>query len=263
MYSIFPFTIVGMRQYPRIGIGNMSIQSSLYYCAFMMLVYFRPFNTTLNSIYAFLFISAILLTITNTGIIVVSVSSFIFLFSKNTRKIIMPVYIFGFFLLVIIFIKFHNEIAFFVDLLARRLNEINNLINQLFSPNKDIFVSSSLGFRERQIGYFLNHLTIYDIPFGSGEFTLSKKGLEILENFYFSLFHDFGLAGLLIFASILFRLLIIAFLDLLNNRDIFGINMLIGFCIYGATLSFVSHYSMSCLFMLVFYMAYFRQHCNV
>jgi hypothetical protein len=249
-----------MRQFPRIGIGNMSIQSALYYCAFILLLKYQPFARYINIAFAFLLILAILLTITNTGIATVGISSFLLLFSKKSRKIIIPVYLTGIVILVCIITKYRKELDFFINLLVNRLNELERLANKLFFIRHTGFVSSSLGFRERQIEYFLKNLTIYDIPFGSGSFTLSKNALEIIENFYFSLFHDFGISGLFILVFALFKPLKIALFDLLKNKDVMGITLLFGFCLYGITLSFVGNYSMSCLFMLTFYMIYFSHY---
>lgn len=241
----------------RVGLGNMSVQTGIYFSAFLLTFYFQPFATKFrNAVAIFLFIIAIILSVTSTGIVSLLLALVCFLFDKRTKRKSIMIILFSSICIITIVIIYYDKFEPFFKYFWKKAEEFWDLFINLFNKKNHVTKSSSFGAREKQIAKFKESLTLDNCIFGFGYFSQTT---EMIENGYYAVFHDYGLYGLGIMLLILIRHGIWALIDFFKNKSILRIISVLGVCLYCVTLSVAIIPSMATAFMILFYYSFYEE----
>lgn len=254
VYFFFPWIITRYNLANRVGLGNMSIQSGVYCCAYILCLFFWPYKTTItNYVVLFVLFAGILLSVCSTGIIAVLISTIAFSFEKRTRKrslIILFVIIMG---CAIVVIKYYTILAAFFEYFWMKAEHVFDLIGNLFAEKKHTTKSASFHARELQIKNVLeNHNAVIDRFFGHGFFSITDESIFI-ENTYFALYFDCGIYGLAVLASIIMVMGIKSLRFFVRNKTFLGLISLMTFLLFMTTLDISIGPGLSSAFVILFW----------
>ena len=109
VFLFFPSLIVRYNLENRVGLGNMSVQSGLYCCAYFLCLYYFPYRRKIiNWISIFVLLIGVLLSVSSTGIFSALIGTILFLFDKRTCKRGAIIFIVGCVLSMIVVIKYYS-----------------------------------------------------------------------------------------------------------------------------------------------------------
>jgi hypothetical protein len=277
-FLMFAFTLIIYYQFPhliekkyyikRVGLGNPSIQSGLFFAAFILCVYYRPFKLVVNIVFTITFIIGIVLSVSSTALLAFVFACFLFMFNKYQRKfitLILLASVITFSLLVLYYWDFFEPVF---QYFLFRLDELTQLLAKYITLSSERTESGSFHTRENQISLFFYNLELrpIDAIFGNGTFTvLSQRYSDLLlsnhsiENLYISIFHDYGIVGLILLFYVLLKFYIRAFFSFIKKGKTIQLVVVTSFCFYGVPLVVFYMFNLSCIFMFLFYWFFERK----
>lgn len=257
VYFCTPDLIVKYKLENRIGLGNMSIQSGIYCCAYFLCLYFFPFKKNLfNLLYIFILLAGIVLSVCSTGILSMIVGTFLFLMDKKTRKrsllIIIVIVTIGLYAIIRYYTLFSSFFVYF----EMKAEHVIDLINNLFSEKKHETKSASFHARELQIENVLkNHNALIDRFFGHGYFSITDTKI-FLENTYYAVYFDCGFFGIVLMAIILLQSCLKALKLWIKEKKYIGIVAIISLCFFMTTLDISIGPAISSSFIFFLYIIF-------
>lgn len=257
VYFFFPGIIIKYTIENRIGLGNMSIQSGVYCCAYILCIYFFPYKKKLtNYLMLFLLFAGILISVCSTGIISVLLITIAFVFEKQTRKRSLVVLTFVALVCTIIVIKYFDVLFSFFDYFWMKAEQVFDLVGNLFAEKKHTTKSASFHARELQIKNVMeNHNDLIDRFFGHGFFSITDKSIFI-ENTYYALYFDCGIYGIIVLVLIIFSILKKSLILFFRKKSFLGIVSLISFLFFMTTLDISIIPGLSSAFAILFYIIF-------
>lgn len=260
VYFLFPGIIVRYNLANRIGLGNMSIQSGVYCCAYILCLYFFPYRKILvNYLALFALFAGILLSVCSTGIVSVLLITMLSLFEKKTRK--RSLFIFFVILLVctVIVIKYFKFFFAFFDYFWMKAEHVFDLVGNLFAEKKHTTKSASFHARELQIENVMkNHNELINRFFGHGFFSITDTSIFI-ENTYFAIYFDCGFYGLFVLASIIFDIGVKSLVLFIRNKTFLGFSSFAIFLLFMTTLDISIGPGLSSAFAILFYCVFLEK----
>ena len=187
----------------RICVGNPSMLSVLYVCAFAFCLYYEPFrNRILNLFVTMLLLLAAVATVTSTAFIAIGVVFVLTFFNKKyTYKWGLILGIGTLFILLLIVVLHVNLISFYKLFLAK-FDEVKIVVAKYLDIESSVKSDyHSFDIREAQIQRFKDNLEFSSIFFGDGIFSMYDQYAYMIENTYIAIFRDFGILGILVFAG--------------------------------------------------------------
>lgn len=254
VYFLFPGIIVRYNLANRVGLGNMSIQSGVYCCAYILCLYFFPYRKKFAN-YAVLFIlfAGILLSVCSTGIVSVLLITMLSSFEKKTRKRSLFILFAILLICTLIVIKYFKFFFAFFDYFWMKAEHVFDLVGNLFAEKKHTTKSASFHARELQIENVMkNHNALIDRFFGHGFFSITDKSIFI-ENTYFAIYFDCGFYGLAVLASIVLDIGIKSLVIFIRNKTFLGFASLAIFLLFMTTLDISIGPGLSSAFAILFY----------
>lgn len=244
----------------RIGLGNMSVQSGMYLCGFILCFYYFPFKENcINWFCSITLLIGILLSVCSTGILCAVCVLVLFLFDKKTRKksfsllLLLTIGIYFFIL------KYYSLFETFIDYFSSKLEDLIDLLLNSFTgeSNKPV-KSDSFSARDKQIEYMLlyNNKPI-DYIFGHGYFSVLIQE-EMIENGYYDLYFSCGIYGIIVLIFIYLKYGIKSIKFFFINHNILGLCSLLSLVLFMVTL--VVH--MLCPLLLSFIILFYFVFCD-
>lgn len=257
VYFLFPGLIVRYNLANRVGLGNMSIQSGVYCCAYILCIYFFPYKKKLiNYLVLFLLFAGILISVCSTGIISVLLITIVFLFEKRTRKRSLIVLMFIALVCTVVVIKYFDILFSFFDYFWMKAEHVFDLVGNLFSEKKHTTKSASFHARELQIQNVMeNHNDLIDRFFGHGFFSITDESIFI-ENTYFALYFDCGIYGIIVLFLIILSIAKKSLILFFKKKSFLGVVSLITFLLFMTTLDISIGPGLSSAFVILFYIIF-------
>ena len=238
----------------RVGLGNMSIQTGIYFSSFVLTLYYKPFKSNLkNGLAIFLLIVAILLSVTSTGVVCLLIALIGFLFDTRTKKTSFVLLLIFLLLITVVVVIFFDKFESFFSYFFKKADEFWDLFINIFNQENHKTKSSSFRARERQIASFKESLTLDNCIFGFGYFSQTT---EMIENGYFAILHDFGIYGLGIMLFILIWHGMLGLIDFFKYKSVLKIISVIGLSLYCVTLNVAIVPSIATSFVILFYYSF-------
>lgn len=257
VYVFFPYLIVNKFFSNRIGLGNMSIQSGIYLISYILTLYYSPFKHKFFNIFIpIIFLIAIVTTVTSTGIVTAIFTNVLLIFDRKTRRRTMIVFFIALIMIIIFCVIFQDYLTLMIKLLFEKYDEfLDLLLNKLRYNSGHKTKSISFHAREKQIEVLKKNLSYSNIIFGFGYFSqLSDR--ELIENTYYSIIHDYGFYGLVVFFSIIIGNIFIAAKALFMDKNYFKIIVIGCYLLFATTLNITICLNLSISFILLFYFAF-------
>lgn len=257
VYFFFPQLIVKYNIENRVGLGNMSIQSGLYCCAYFLCVYYFPLRRTIsNYICIFLLLAGIALSVCSTGILSLIAGTLILAFDKRTSKRSFFIMILLALICIYAVIKYYTLFSAFFDYFEMKAEHVIDLVGNLFSEKKHTTKSVSFHARELQIENVLkHHNALIDRFFGHGFFSISDEKIFI-ENTYYAIYFDCGFFGIFMLVFILIQIGIKALKLIKKKKSAIGVVAIAAFCFFMTTLDISIVPAISTSFVFLFYVVF-------
>lgn len=255
VFLFFPSLIVRYNIENRFGLGNMSVQSGLYCCAYFLCLYYFPYKRKIiNWISIFILLIGILLSVSSTGIFSALIGTVLFLFDKRTRKRSAIVFIVVCILSMIVVIKYYSFISGFVDYFVGKWRDALDLaVSFLSGQYQGKSESVSFHARELQISNFMNnHNDLIYRFFGHGFFSITDRDIFI-ENTYFALYFDCGIFGIILLTILILKLSFKAMELWFKKGTYLGIASIISWLFFMTTLDISILPPISTAFVFLFY----------
>jgi hypothetical protein len=239
-------------------LGNPSIQSSIYFVSLVLCIQYEPFGKIVNIIVPIIFIIAILLTVTSTAIIAILLFLLLLLFDKSKRAIAIDILAIGFLCVVIVIFLYGDKLKLMLDFFLQKWDELIQLMEKAFFSSDVRTESSSFNVREIRIQKFLINLRPINILFGDGKFGINYPK-ETIENLYFSVFHDYGIVGLIFLIGVLVKAFFSSIYNFIKTRKVVQLIAVLSFSVYGITLIPIIAFNMAGMFVLLFYFSFWTE----
>lgn len=254
VYFFFPGLIIKYNLENRVGLGNMSIQSGVYCCAYILCIYFFPYKKKFTNYLAlFLLFFGVLVSVCSTGIISALLITISFTFEKRTRKRSLVVLSCVALICTVIVIKYFDILFSFFDYFWMKAEHVFDLVGNLFAEKKHTTKSASFHARELQIQNVMeNHNDLIDRFFGHGFFSITDESIFI-ENTYYALYFDCGIYGIIVLSLIIFSILKKSLILLFRRKSFLGIVSLTTFLLFMTTLDISIGPGLASAFAVLFY----------
>lgn len=262
VYFFLPSLISKYNIENRVGLGNMSVQSGMYLCAYILCFYYFPFkNKKRNWFCIFVLLLGILLSVCSTGIISTIFVTILFLFEKNTRKRSFTIFLFAIILLIIVIFRYYSLLKPFMDYFKGKADDVIDLFINFFNGdygNKTI-KSNSFNAREIQIQNMLlyNNKPI-DYLFGHGYFSVIIPH-EMVENGYYEVYFSCGFFGVITLALLTLKYGFISLKLFFRNNSVIGICALGTVLLFMVTLCVIVLAPLFLSFIVMFYIIFFME----
>ena len=259
VFFLFPGLIVRYNLANRVGLGNMSIQSGVYCCAYILCMYFFPYrHSFINYAVLLALFAGILISVCSTGIIAVLGTTVAFMFEKKTRRRSLSILLIVVAGCSVIVIKYFDVLLAFFDYFWMKAEHVFDLVGNLFSEKKHTTKSASFHARELQIENAMkNHNDLIDRFFGHGFFSITDETIFI-ENTYYALYFDCGIYGIIVLASIVWGLGMRALRQFFRKKSFLGITSLVTFLLFMTTLDISIGPGLSSAFVILFYFSFIK-----
>lgn len=256
-YKFLPGMIASMRFSNRISLGNPSMQSSIFIGALIVLLDTLPFKKRDNFFCLIVLGCAVLCAISLTGIACLAVILIAFLLEKNTHRYLIPFFIISA-LIILLFVLTNDRIATYVSYFYERIGELQTVLRKYLISHGGDSGSNSFRARERQIEGVIKTLEISSYFFGCGDMNCTGGRFGI-ENFYYALITNYGVAGVFAFVIIQLKILINAVFEYKHARKITFFVFLVYLNFYSTSLDLINTYSLSSIFIFVGFILYQRR----
>lgn len=258
IYFFFPSLIIHFNIANRIGLGNMSVQSGMYLCAYILCLYFFPFSKKLYNWFCILVLMAgILLSVCSTGILCMIFVTGIFLFDPNTRRRSLFLVSFATIFLILLVIRYYDLFKPFMDYFRGKAEDVIDLIINFGSDNKT--QSSSFSAREMEIQNMLeNNNQPIDYLFGHGYFSVNVPE-EMVENGYYDLYFDCGLYGVFVLLLVYIKYGLKSIKLFFEKKNVLGICFLVAVALFMVTLAVTVLSTLLLSFIMLFYFIFIEK----
>ena len=257
IYLKFPHLIIKKYHSIRIGVGNQSIQASLYVFALILCIHYQPFKKHVNIFLCLLLTAAIILSVTATAMAIAIFVVIISLFEKEKRKIIIPAIFFMFIISGIIIYKYWDILEKVFNFIFLRIEEIIDILFKYLTFSVEKTQSRSFSIREGQIDRFFYNLQPIHTIFGSGKIAFQHEEI-MMENAYISIIHDYGFFGFFIMLMALLPAMIYSIFHFFKYKESSKLMVISFICMYSMTLATISLITLSILSSLLIYFIFFK-----
>lgn len=250
------YLIVNKNIVNRISVGNPSMQSIIFLCAFCLSLYFQFYNKIINFFLSLYLLIATVSTITSTAIVGVIAVFCITIFDKKYRMFwLVSLVIFSLFFIFAVN-YFNINIKIFTGLFKAKWFELLNVVNGFLgkeSVHKTEYNSMSL--RDIQIERFWNNWKPISFIFGDGIFSMINQSKYMIENTYIALFRDFGFIGIANFLFFLLRYGIVGLKNYFSKKSYATLIAVVVIALYSYTLYIFAGTTMMAQLFLFFYLS--------
>lgn len=255
VFCFFPSLIIKYDIENRFGLGNMSVQSGLYCCAYFLCLYYFPYKTRIeNWLSVFILVTGIFLSVSSTGILSALVGTLFFLLDKRTRKRSWIIILLIAIILTMVVVKYYSLFSHFIDYFVNKAEDTLDLIITVFlGEHQGNAKSASFHARELQIDNVIkNHNALIYRFFGHGYFSITDKTIFV-ENTYFALYFDCGIFGLILLTVLILTVCLKAVKLWVERKSYIGISSVIIFLFFMTTLDVSILPSISTCFVFLLY----------
>ena len=262
IYFFYPSLISKYNIENRIGLGNMSVQSGMYLCAYILCLYYFPYKSKFVNWFCVLtLLAGIFLSVCTTGIICTLFVTGLFLIEKKTRKRCMSIILLASIVIIYVIIKYNSILKPFLKFFMGKAYDAIDLILNFFTGNANNkpTQSSSFNTRENQIKNMLqyNNKKI-DLLFGHGYFSASSHE-NMVENGYYDLYFSCGIFGVFLLGALYIKVGVKSIRMFLKKRSVVGICAFTSLVLFMVTLCITVLPTLSLSFIILFYFLFYKK----
>lgn len=250
IYFAFPNLLIDKNYINRISVGNPSIQSIIFVCAFFLCFYYRPFQPTVAYLISiFLFIASIS-TVTSTANVALTIFFLLTIFDKKYFFSWLSLFSFAGIVVVVLMVKQKVDLSPYIQFLTDKLDELAQLVSTYTTERGSQIESRSFNIREEQIERFRESIDGVSLLFGDGVFSLIDPRKTMIENTYWAVLKDFGIFGFVTYLIFIIKYIVLGVQRWVRYQSPMVLGAILIFVVYSFTLYIFTAISMIAVLVL-------------